>query len=360
MVKAVILAGGLATRLRPLTLNRPKALVPVLNRPFLEHMLHLMGRQGVQDIVLALGNLAKPIQDYFGDGSKLGLKVGYAVERFPLGTAGATKNAAPFVDDTFIVLNGDIFIDIAIAEIMALHRKNKALVTIAAVSVDNPAEYGLIETDNTGRITRFMEKPSPGEAATDTINAGLYVMEPEVLRWVPAQRPYSFEKEVFPQLLAEGLPMLAYNTRCYWIDIGTPERYLRLNQDLLGTELSPSQPLSDDSYILDPRRATDLGVSIKGQVMVGKDTIIEGGATLEGPAVIGPSCHIRRGCVVARSVLWQEVRLDPEVTVDSSVIADHSHVGARSYLERVVVGDHVSLPPNYQGKPGSRIPTPDA
>lgn len=241
-MKAVILVGGEATRLLPLTCNTPKAMVPVLNIPFLEHVIRYLSKHQIKDIILAQGYLAQPIEDYLGDGSQLGVKLNYVVEDTPLGTAGAVKNAERYLDETFLMLNGDIFTDLDITAMIDLHQERKAKATIALTPVDDPTSYGLIETDAEGRITRFLEKPKRSQVTTNTINAGTYTLEPEILAQMPPQTKISIEREVFPLLLEQGKPVYAYPSSAYWIDMGTPEKYFRLHRDLLSGESSQYTP----------------------------------------------------------------------------------------------------------------------
>lgn len=232
-LKAVILVGGEGTRLRPLTYGMPKAMVPVLNRPFLEHTIAYLKNYKVKNIILALSYLPEVVQNYFGDGSNSGVQLNYAVEDNPLGTAGAVKNAERYLSSTFVVLNGDVFIGLDIADMLAFHRSKGAKATIALTWVDNPCAFGVVETDSNGRVRRFIEKPSPARVTTNWINAGIYLLEPEVLEHVPTNAHYTFERGLFPLLLELGEPVYGYPFSGYWLDMGTPGKYLRLNCDLL-------------------------------------------------------------------------------------------------------------------------------
>jgi mannose-1-phosphate guanylyltransferase len=233
MIKAVILVGGLGTRLKPLTLNTPKSMVPILNAPFLEHVLLRLRAYNIRNIVLALSHLAPSVSNYFGDGDNIGVELEYVVESSPLGTAGAVRNAAGHIEDTCIVMNGDIYTDLDIGAMLEFHRRYQSKVTIALTEVENPSAYGLVETRENERIHRFLEKPSPEQITTNRINSGTYIIEPGVLELIPPQQVYSFEKGLFPQLLANDEAVYAYADRSYWIDIGTPHKYHQLNRDLL-------------------------------------------------------------------------------------------------------------------------------
>ena len=241
-MKAVILVGGQATRLRPLTSNAPKAMLPVLNIPFLEYVIRYLSKHRIKDIILAQGYLAQPIESYLGDGSRLGVKLTYVVEDTPLETAGAVKNAEKYLGETCLMLNGDIFSDLDITAMIEHHRERKAKATIALTPVDDPTSYGLVETGARGRISQFLEKPSRSQVTTNMINAGTYLLEPEILAQIPPQTKVSIEREVFPLLLEQGKPVYAYPSSAYWMDTGTPEKYLRLHRDLLSGKSSQYTP----------------------------------------------------------------------------------------------------------------------
>ena len=232
-MKAIILIGGEGTRLRPMTCNTPKAVVPILNRPFLEHLLLYLEKHGVTDVILAMGYLPDPVQKCLGDGSQLGVRITYVVEESPLGTAGAVKNAESFIDGAFIVLNGDIITEIDLTDMIKRHQEIEPKASIALTPVDNPTVYGVVETDASGMVQRFVEKPGWDKVTTNMINAGIYILEPEVLAHVPASTHSMFERHLFPLLLEMGEPILSYPSDAYWIDIGTPEQYLKANHDLL-------------------------------------------------------------------------------------------------------------------------------
>jgi mannose-1-phosphate guanylyltransferase len=237
-MKAVILVGGEGTRLRPLTLHRPKPMQPVANRPFIEHVITSLKRAGVSEIVLSMCYLPGVIQDYFGDGSTFGVRLAYVTEQEALGTAGAGKyvQSLGYLDERepFFVLNGDILTDLDLRAMLAFHRERGALGTIALTPVEDVRAYGLVETDVIGRVRRFIEKPKTLDGiTTNLINAGTYILDPAVLRLAPAGQFYQFEQGLFPSLLAQGELLLGYPDRSYWLDIGTPEKYKRATMDML-------------------------------------------------------------------------------------------------------------------------------
>src|SRR5207244_55464 len=232
-VKAVVMAGGEGTRLRPLTSNQPKPMVPIVGKPCMEHILELLRAHGMTDVIVTVAFLPQAIRGYFGDGESLGMDVGYSVEESPLGTAGSVRLAAKQLDETFLVISGDALCDVDLGALIAFHQERGAAVTIGLKSVENPLEFGIVVTDEEGRIERFLEKPSWSQVFSDTINTGIYVLEPEVLRHVPTDRPYDFSKELFPLLLEMGRPI--YGSVCdgYWQDIGNLDQYRQANFDAL-------------------------------------------------------------------------------------------------------------------------------
>ena len=341
-MKAVILVGGEATRLRPLTCNIPKAMVPVLNTPFLEHVIRHLGRHQIRDIVLAIGPLAQPIESYLGDGSQLGVRLSYVVEDSPLGTAGAIKNAEKYLDETFLVLNGDIFPDLDITAMAGFHREKKAKVTIALTSVDDPTSYGVIDTDTQGRVTRFLEKPAWSEVTTNMINAGTYILEPDILAKIPPRTKVSIERVTFPLLLEEGEPVYAYPSSAYWLDTGTPEKYLQLHRDLLSGKCQQYPLPPDKEIIIGERCHIHPTAQIKGLVVIGADCSIGRQVKLTGPVVIGRGCQIMSGAIIEDSVIWREAQIGQRVSIKGSVVADHCCLNDDSVCKDSVLGDNVT------------------
>ena len=336
-MKAVVLIGGEGTRLRPLTCNIPKAAVPILNRPFMEHLLRYLEKHGVRDIILAMGYLPDPIQRSLGGSIKFGGRLNYLIEEFPLGTAGAVKNAESFLDRTFLVFNGDILTGIDLTAMMRRHREIKPKVSIALTPVDNPTTYGIVETNAQGMVQRFVEKPSWDKVTTNLINAGIYILEPEVLVHVPKSTPSMFENYLFPRLLKMGEPILSYHSDAYWIDIGTPEKYLKVNHDLLLQQGVESVRLGKGSKIHHTSR-------IKGPVLIGEECIIAENVKIKGPAVLGPKCEIGEGTVVEGAILWHHSRVDKWATVRNCILCSGTYVQERSQvLDNCVVGDGVTV-----------------
>src|SRR3989440_3778074 len=232
-MKAVVMAGGEGTRLRPLTSNQPKPMVSIVGKPCMEHILELLREHGLGDVLVTVAFLPQAIRSYFGDGESLGMEVQYSVEESPLGTAGSVRLAADRLDDTFLVISGDALCDVDLTKLIDFHREKGAAVTIGLKSVDNPLEFGIVVTDSEGRIERFLEKPSWGQVFSDTINTGIYVLEPEVLSHIPTDRSYDFSKELFPLLLEMGRPIYGAVCEGYWQDIGNLDQYRQANYDAL-------------------------------------------------------------------------------------------------------------------------------
>jgi len=357
-MKAVILVGGKATRLLPLTANIPKAIIPVLNTPFLEHAIRHLGRHQIKDIILAQGHLAQPIESHLGDGSRFGVKLSYAVEDTPRGTAGAVKNAASYLDDAFLVLNGDVFTDLDITALIDFHRQRKAKATIALAPVDDPTAYGLIETDAEGRVTRWLEKPAWNEVLqrrTNMINAGTYVLEPDILALIPPQKEVSIEKETFQRLLAQGEPMYAYSSQAYWMDMGTPEKYLQLHRDLLSGKcrhygLTPGEEVLTGEH-------TDIHptAQIKGPVIIGNNCSIGRRVHLIGPVVIRDGCTILEDSVIEDSVVWRNARLGPRANLKSAILADNCCLNEGGICVESALGDNVTVLNGCKLEPGSKI-----
>jgi len=341
-MKAVILAGGEATRLRPLSCNMAKIMVPVLNHPLLEHVINYLKKHSIVDIIIALGEQIEQIQSYFGDGSNFGVRIVYSVEHFPMGTAGAVKNAEKFLDEPFIVFNGDIFTDIDLTVMMDLHREKKASVTIALTHVDNPTIYGVVETDAENRVKRFIEKPKQNEVTSNMINAGIYILDPAILSYITPKAFSMFERDVFPPLVERGEAVYAHPSEAYWIDIGTPEKYLRLHHDLLNA--GKGAKFEGQSFV-------HPSAQIKEPVIVGEGCFIDKNAVISGPVALGQRCHIGEGAVVEGSVLWQDCRVKKGAKLSNCVLASNCCVGEGSEVgDNCVLGDNVTI-----GK-GNKLP----
>src|SRR5258708_35979840 len=232
-MKAVVMAGGEGSRLRPLTVTRPKPMVPIVGRPVMEHILNLLKAHGITDVVVTVQYMASAIEDYFGDGSQFGMRISYSREEVPLGTAGSVKNAEELLDEPFLVISGDALTDFNLSDIIAFHTERKAMATLTLAHVANPLEYGVIITDDNGHIRQFLEKPSWGEVFSDTINTGIYVLDPKIFSYFERDKPYDFSQELFPYMLKKGDPIYGYIAEGYWCDVGNLAEYMRANADVL-------------------------------------------------------------------------------------------------------------------------------
>lgn len=338
---ALILAGGKGTRLRPLTVYTPKPIVPFMNRPFLLFQLDVLRRAGITDVTLSLSYQPDKIEQVLGDGSDFGMNLRFITEPSPMGTGGAYKYAAGDLRDTTIVLNGDILTDIDITAALDFHRANNAVATIALAPVDDPSRYGLVETSPDSRVLRFLEKPKPEELAAtnvNTINAGIYILEPEVLDIIPAGVNYSFEYGVFPDLLARELPFFGYILlNSYWRDIGNPESYLGGHEDFLAGRVRGFEPPT-------PGRAdVSHTATVDAASVLDDECVVKPGARIVN-SVIGKGVLIEEKAVVENSVIWSHSRIAHSAEVRGAVIGRSCHVGKNAVVgEGVVLGDKTSL-----------------
>lgn len=336
-MKAVILVGGEGTRLRPLTCNTPKAIVPILNRPFVEHLIRYLKKHGITEVILAMGYLSDPIQDCLGDGSRLGARVRYVIEESPLGTAGAVKNAESYLDGPFIVFNGDILTEIDLTAMIKRHQEARPKVSLALTPVDNPTIYGVVETDDRGMVRRFVEKPGWDEVTTNMINAGIYILEPEVLAQIPASKRSMFEHDIFPSLLDMGEPILGYTSDAYWIDIGTPDKYLKAHHDLLLNQGNGHVQTEGESQIHQTAK-------IEGPVLIAEGCTVAENAKIKGPTVLGPRCRVGKSSIIEGAVLWSGVNVGKMAELKNCVIGSGSHIQERCHIpEGCVLGDNVRV-----------------
>ena len=321
-MKAIILIGGLGTRLRPLTCNIPKPLLPVLNKPFILYQIELLKKHGIKDIVLCMAYLPKAFKQFLGDGSKFGVSISYAIEDVPLGTGGAIKNAEKFVDSPVLIFNGDVMTDVNLTELVRHHREKKSKATITLVRVADPSHYGLVETRHDGRISRFLEKPSLNEITCDTINAGIYIFDPEIFREIPSGTVYSVERGLFPKLLENKTPFYSYIYSGYWIDIGTTEKYFTVHKDLMG--LMKKNSVGKMSTV-------DRSAEITGRLVMGSGSVIGGSSKLSGCVCLGNDVSIGNGC-----------------RLSDCIILDGSKIGDCSRIEKSLVGRDCVLEDNVQ------------
>ncbi len=347
-MKALILIGGEGTRLRPLTLNTLKCMVPIVNRRFFEHQFAMLKKYGIKDVILSVCHMPKKIKKIIGSGRKYGVRVKFVEEKKPLGTAGAVKNAEKYLSGTTIVMNGDILSDINIKKMLALHNKNKAVATIALHEVEDPTAYGLVETKKNSRITRFLEKPTWNEIKTKWINAGLYIFDKRVLSYIPAGKNFSLERGVFPHLLSNKENLMAYKSQNYWLDIGKIDKYIQANFDVLEGRFNFPYEFEK---------------SLKWNVKLGKGTKIDKDASLRGPMLIGRKCKIGKGdfnfltiignnckigdeCSIERSIIWDNVKIGDNVSIKECVIGKGCIIQSNSVLHGAVIGDKTKVTPH--------------
>lgn len=342
-MKAIIMAGGGGSRLRPLTCNRPKPLVPVLNRPIMEHCIELLKKHGITKIGVTLQYLPEAIRDYFGDGAEMGVSLHYFVEESPLGTAGSVKNAASFLDETFIVVSGDALTDLDLSAALEFHRARRALGTLVLTRVEYPLEYGVVITGPEGRIVRFLEKPGWGEVFSDTVNTGIYVLEPDVLGYFAAHQKFDFSGDLFPLLLREKQPLFGLTLPGYWCDIGNLEQYRRAHYDALSGKVTLGFP----GFQIQPQvwvgEGVDLpgDVHIQGPVVIGRHSRIGAGVSLQKYSVIGEGCTLRDGVSVKRGIIWNHTFIGERAFLRGAIVGTGVQVRAGAgVFEGAVVGDH--------------------
>jgi len=359
-VKAVMLVGGLGTRLRPLTLHTKKELMPVANRPFLEHVLANLARHGVDEAILTTGYLAEAFEGFPAERTH-GVKLTIVRETTPLDTCGAVKNVESMLDGTFLVCNGDILTSLDITELVKFHRDRDTLGTLTLTPVDDPSAYGLVPTDSDGRIERFIEKPQPDEIVTNLINAGTYVLEPEILNYVPAGVPFSFERVheggLFPLLLAEGEALYGFVSNAYWLDIGTPEKYLRANSDTVSGLVGIEPPGVNEAGGVWLARGSEIEPTarVSGPASIGTDCRIASRAVIGSRTCIGDGCWIGSDASVDESVLHAGVRVESGAFVVRSVLGSGAVVGAGSRVSDAVIGSGVRIGQDNELSGGIRL-----
>jgi mannose-1-phosphate guanylyltransferase len=307
-------------------------MIPVLNRPFLEHTIANLKNYQVEEIVLAVSYLPEVIQQYFSGDTSCGVRLTYAVESSPLGTAGAVKNAERYLDSTFIVLNGDIFTGLNLVDMLSLHRQKRAKATISLTWEDDPSAFGVVETDSEGRVQRFVEKPPPDQVTSHWINAGIYILEPDVLKHVPADSFHMFERGLFPRLLELGEPVYSYPFNDYWLDMGTADNYLQLTGDLLQS-VARSALIGDfgrDEVRCDRGVFIHPSAEIVGPVVIGGGCQIGQEARITGPVVLGPDCRIAGAARIERAVLWRGVEVDAGAVLTGCVAGNDARIDSNN------------------------------
>lgn len=350
-MKAIILVGGEGTRLRPLTINRLKGTVPMAGHPFLNYQFKFLKKHGIKEVVLSICHMPEKIKKTFGTGEEYGMKLHYAVEKKPLGTAGAIKNAQRFMtrSENLVIMNGDVLTDLDLAKMLNQHQKKKGLFSLGLTWVADPSAYGVVQFDANKRIERFIEKPSPNESVSHWINAGIYIANQDIFNWIPDKINYSAERALFPDLLANGQKMLAFPDKGYWNDIGTPGKYLQSNIDILEGRM----------FMLKYGTA----YKKKNGLRIGRRCVLAPSVKLIGPAVIGDGCRIEDEVLVGEScALDDEVVIGRHCRLERAVVWDHTRIGEGTTLTECVVGRQVTIGKHVHVRPGtvladhSRIP----
>ncbi|MDT0343827.1 mannose-1-phosphate guanyltransferase [Streptomyces litchfieldiae] len=342
-MKAVVMAGGEGTRLRPMTASMPKPLLPVANRPIMEHVLRLLKRHGLTETVVTVQFLASLVKNYFGDGEELGMDLTYAHEEKPLGTAGSVKNAEDALkNDSFLVISGDALTDFDLTELIRYHRERGALVTVCLTRVPNPLEFGITIVDEDGRVDRFLEKPTWGQVFSDTVNTGIYVMEPEVFDYVEPDIPVDWSGDVFPRLMKEGKPVFGYVAEGYWEDVGTHESYVKAQADVLegkvdveidGFEISPGVWIAEGAEVHPDAK-------LRGPLYIGDYAKIEAGAEIREHTVIGSNVVVKSDAFLHKAVVHDNVYIGPQTNLRGCVVGKNTDVMRAARIEDgAVIGD---------------------
>ncbi|MFA5645860.1 MAG: NDP-sugar synthase [Candidatus Ratteibacteria bacterium] len=340
-MKALILSGGEGTRLRPFTLSAPKALLPLVNVPFICYQIQLLAHYGIKEVVLALGSNRALFRDVLGNGEAWGVRIHYSVEEKPLGTGGAIKHAAPFFQgEPFFVLNGDVLADADLLKMAAFHKESRAIATIAGTVVEDPSPFGLLEISQYGRLTGFLEKPDANGAGI--INAGIYLFEPEIFSMMEEDMPLSVERDVFPRLLREGFPLFSYITRGYWLDIGTCEKFFTATGDILEGRFA-SSTLYDKGCVKDEKRPD--GINLEGRVVWGAGAKAMGAARIKKWAVVGNNAVIGQGAILEESILFEGAEIEEGCVIKRSIIGHSAIVGQHSSISGLFLAGGSSLQP---------------
>jgi mannose-1-phosphate guanylyltransferase len=359
LLQAIILVGGEGTRLRPLTYGTPKPMVPILGMPFLEYTLSRLKHAGIDDVILAAGYLPAAITRPFGDGSRLGMKLTYVIEKEPLGTAGALRNVAEHIRSTFFVLNGDVLTSLDLRAMLAEHRARKGLGLIHLIRAEDPSAFGCVVHDEHGLVSQFVEKPPRELAPTNEVNAGTYLLEREVLDLIPEGRNVSIERETFP-ILVKNRGLYAHTTDDCWIDLGRPEHYLQAHRDVLDARLTLDPPADPTAY---PGRlwlrgsAAKIGVELP--IYVAESAFIEPGAHVGPHAVLGARTHVRVRASVRDSILWDGVVIGEGAVVEGAILASNVVVGPGARIEPgAVIGHDTVVDAGMIVPAHARIPAP--
>ncbi|MBZ2174134.1 hypothetical protein K8M07_02620 [Schnuerera sp. xch1] len=352
------MSGGIGTRLRPLTCDLPKPMVPIFNKPVMEYAVDLLKKNKIEDIAVTLHYLPNMIIDYFEDGRKFDVDINYYIEDKPLGTGGSVKNAQEFLDDTLIVISGDAFTNINLKKAYEFHKKKDSKATLILKRESVPLEYGVVITDEEGKIIRFLEKPSWGEVFSDTINTGIYILEPEVFNYYEKGQNFDFSKDLFPKLLEDNIPMYGYIADEYWCDVGDLNSYIQTHTDILSD--------ADKHYLIGANQGNGIwigegstiekGTKIYPPIFIGENSTIKAGTIIEPYTIIGKNCFIGEGSSIKRSILWDSVNISKNCEIRKSVICNNVNIEKQSRIfEGVAIGAHSKISKNSTIKPKVKI-----
>jgi mannose-1-phosphate guanylyltransferase/phosphomannomutase len=343
-MKAVVMAGGEGSRLRPLTIRRPKPMVPIVGKPVMEHILNLLKRHGITEVVVTVQYLASNIEDYFGNGSQFGMRITYSREDVPLGTAGSVKNAEEQLTEPFLVISGDALTDYDLTEIIRYHNEKKSLATLLLAHVYNPLEYGVIITNEDGHITQFLEKPSWGEVFSDTINTGIYVLDPQIFSYFEKNKPYDFSQELFPYMLKKGDPIYGYVApKGYWCDVGNLSEYMRANADALQGHVDidiPAKNIGGNIWCEDGVEIAD-DAQLYGPIYLAHDCKVRPGAIVHGPSTIGHYAIVDERAQIDRSIVWNNSYIGERAELRGAIVASSTSIKSKAVMfEGSVIGDN--------------------
>ncbi len=341
-MQAVILAGGKGTRLYPLTSRTPKPMVNVFNKPVLEHTIELLKKHGIRDIIITLAYKADQIMDHFGGGSKWGVNIQYSLEDIPLGTAGGLRRMQPLLNDTFLIISGDAITDFDIKAAVDMHKSRSAIATMLLYEVDDPSQFGIVESDSDGKIRRFIEKPVASEAFTNTINTGIYILEPEVISYIPYDMAFDFSRNVFPRLLQNQEPFYSYRTDGYWCDVGSLAQYRNVHFDALTGKVKlnvAAHKVADGIFVGDDA-VIHPTVKLKAPFYVGNGVEVGRGSKLDRFTVIGDMCQVNSGAHITHSIIGAGSAIGKDSEVYGSVVGSGYQIAdGRRLDDEVVVHD---------------------
>ncbi len=346
-MKAILLAGGKGSRLRPLTIHTPKPIVPIFNRPFLHYQIDLLKQvPEIDEVILSLNYQPRRIEEIFGDGADLGIKIRYVVEPAPLGTGGAVKYAGDKLTESVVVFNGDVLTEIDLGAVIRLHRERRARATIVLTPVDNPSAYGLVETDADSNIKRFLEKPKPEEITTNNINAGIYILEPDTFDRIPSDVAWSIERSYFPSLIERNETFVAYVYNGYWIDIGTPEKYTQVHRDIMDGRFGalPFRDMAAPRICIADDARVEEGAMIEGPCFIDGGVLVKTGARIGPYSVIGRQTQVDEAANIDGAIIWPNCRISRDAVVRNAIIGRNCHLGRNVTVEdNAVLGDKTTL-----------------